>query len=430
MKVLLINPPIYDFAAYSLWAKPVGLLKILGLLKRNNVETFFLDTLDISSLYHEEIKKYKIKIKNNGRHGYIKELIEKPHQFANISRNFFRFGMPKEKIEDFLGKIPEPEYVIVTSIMTYWYLGVDEIIRIVKKTFSKTKIILGGIYVNLCYRHALKTGAHFTVGTIDEICKILNLPVQNHFFPLPLDCYKKNFFAPLYTSFGCPYSCIYCANKFLNKRFVFRDINEVTNEILYYHNQLNIKNFAFYDDALLINKNEHFIPLMKKLIEFNLDINFHCPNGVHISEIDEEVVDLMCKCNFKDIRLSLETANETLQRKIGYKTDNTQFVKAMKILEKFGFAKEKLSVYLLVGIPYQTIDDILYSINFAKQFNVKVKLAEYSPIPHTELWNEAVGTAKFDIVNEPLYHNNKILPVSVPKLTIDKLNKIKKVAHS
>lgn len=430
MKVLLINPPIYDFAAYSLWAKPVGLLKILSLLKNNNIETFFIDTLDISNLSYEEIKQNKIKVKKNGRHGYIKEIVEKPKQLQNITRHFFRFGIPDNKIEDFLKEIPNPDYVIITSIMTYWYLGVEEIIKILKKTFPESRIILGGIYVNLCFGHALKLGAHYTVRTIDEICKILKLPFQNHFFPLPLDCYNKNFFAPVYTSFGCPYSCIYCANKFLNKRFVFRNVDEVVKEILFYYENFNIKNFAFYDDALLLNKNEHFIPLIKKIIELNLDINFHCPNGVHISQIDEEIAELMCKGNFRDIRLSLETANETLQKKIGYKTDNSQFINAVRVLEEFGFTKENLSVYLLVGIPYQTTSDIIDSINFAKQFNVKIKLAEYSPIPHTKLWNEAVKTAKFDIENEPLYHNNKILPVSVPELTIDELNKIKKVAHS
>ena len=31
--ILLINPWIYDFAAYDLWSKPLGLLYIAALLK-------------------------------------------------------------------------------------------------------------------------------------------------------------------------------------------------------------------------------------------------------------------------------------------------------------------------------------------------------------------------------------------------------------
>ena len=170
----------------------------------------------------------------------------------------------------------------------------------------------------------------------------------------------------------------------------------------------------------------HFIPLMNKISKLNLGINFYCPNGLHISEINEEMAELMQKTNFKDIRLSLETTNEKLQKKLGYKTDAKQFKKAVNILKKQGFTKDNLSVYLLVGLPHQEINSIVESIKFAKNFNVKVKLAEYSPIPHTRLWAESLKTAKYNIEKEPLYHNNKILPVSVPDLTINKLNQLKR----
>ena len=31
-RILLVNPPIYDFAAYDFWLKPYGLLRVAGLL--------------------------------------------------------------------------------------------------------------------------------------------------------------------------------------------------------------------------------------------------------------------------------------------------------------------------------------------------------------------------------------------------------------
>jgi hypothetical protein len=36
-------------------------------------------------------------------------------------------------------------------------------------------------------------------------------------------------------------------------------------------------------------------------------------------------------------------------------------------------------------------------------------LAEYSPIPGTKMWPEAVAASVFDIQREPLYHNNTLL---------------------
>ena len=37
-KILLVNPPIYDFVAYDLWAKPLGLLYLSSILKQQNVD--------------------------------------------------------------------------------------------------------------------------------------------------------------------------------------------------------------------------------------------------------------------------------------------------------------------------------------------------------------------------------------------------------
>ncbi|MBN2312868.1 MAG: hypothetical protein JXM79_02995, partial [Sedimentisphaerales bacterium] len=47
-KILLVNPPIYDFAAYDFWLKPYGMLSIAGFLRAEaDFELFdYLDRLD------------------------------------------------------------------------------------------------------------------------------------------------------------------------------------------------------------------------------------------------------------------------------------------------------------------------------------------------------------------------------------------------
>jgi hypothetical protein len=44
-KILLVNPPIYDFAAYDFWLKPYGLLRIAGRLRKGN-NLYLFDYLD------------------------------------------------------------------------------------------------------------------------------------------------------------------------------------------------------------------------------------------------------------------------------------------------------------------------------------------------------------------------------------------------
>ena len=47
MKILLVNPYIYDFTAYDLWLRPLGLLYIAAILKKyTDSELYWLDVLD------------------------------------------------------------------------------------------------------------------------------------------------------------------------------------------------------------------------------------------------------------------------------------------------------------------------------------------------------------------------------------------------
>jgi len=38
-RILLVNPPIYDFSAYDFWLKPYGMLRAAGFLRGQGVPT-------------------------------------------------------------------------------------------------------------------------------------------------------------------------------------------------------------------------------------------------------------------------------------------------------------------------------------------------------------------------------------------------------
>ena len=45
-RILLVNPWIHDFAAFNLWARPLGLLKVAEYLSAFDAELLFLDCTD------------------------------------------------------------------------------------------------------------------------------------------------------------------------------------------------------------------------------------------------------------------------------------------------------------------------------------------------------------------------------------------------
>ncbi len=410
--ILLVNPWITDFAAYNLWIKPLGLLSVGSLLRRNGFRISLVDCLD-----------YSIKTKSYGDGKFLKTGIEKPLPLKSVPRNYGQYGIPEEMLLKKLSLPEEPNLICVSSGMTYWYPGVFKLVEIIKKLFRNVPVILGGVYATLCSEHAKKySGADVVFeGREDtEVLKVISdltnfeLGTSNpelRTYPYPaFDLYSKLDCVCISTSIGCPFKCTYCASPFLIKDFLKRDPLHVVEEIEYWTTNFHTNNIAFYDDALLIDPLEHFIPMMKEVIKRRIRCNFHTPNALHIREIDQGVACLLFRGGFKTIRLGFETSNEAAQLETGGKVDNQVFKQAIRHLKRVGYSSEEIGVYVMMGMPEQRVGEVEESIAFVREAGAKPMLVEYSPIPHTSLFEKAKKMSRFDLENEPLYHNNSILP--------------------
>lgn len=438
--VLLINPWIYDFAAYDLWAKPLGLLYLASLLRVSGYKVAFIDCLD---MHHPNLDKepgLKRGIKRKyGTGKFYRQRIPKPFFLKDVPRYYYRYGLSHRLFLEELNKLKRPQAVLVTSGMTYWYPGLFEVIRLCKGIWPDVPIILGGIYATLCYDHAKAySGADFIIkGPGEE--KILSLlegimgdkssifvdstPLDNLPYPA-FDLLRHIDYVCLLTSKGCPFRCPYCASYILQPKFSQRSPESVFREILFWHKIYNVKEFAFYDDALLIKAKEHIVPILEMVIAQGIKINFHTPNGLHARFIDARLAKLMYKAGFKVIRLGLETTSDNrLDSKITYE----EFIQAVSYLKEAGFKGKQIGAYLLMGLPYQDPKEIETAIKSVKTHGVTPYLAEYSPIPGTKLWERAIYYSRYDLEKEPLTHNNSAMPCINENFTWAHVRKLKEL---
>ena len=424
--IILINPWVYDFAAYDLWAKPLGLLYLTSQLKASGFKVHLIDCLDVHNPHMQNIPSITKPVRRKyGTGKFWKQAVPKPFQLSSIPRTYSRYGItPKVFIQE-LKKVNQPAAILVTSLMTYWYPGVFEAINLAKTIHPSVPVILGGIYATLCPEHA-KAYSHADL--------IISAPGQ--FWPLELSRFlKKNIpdfydeekvepFSPypafdlltnrdyicLLSSLGCPFGCAYCASHYLNPQFMKRDPLALFEEISYWHTRHHIQNFAFYDDALLVDAKRHIGIFLEKIVSNNLDLNFHCPNGLHITYLDKTTADLLYRAGFKTIRLGLETSDKTLHKHLGEKYSISEFEQAVTHLKKAGFTTPQIGAYILIGLPGQTYEQVAETITYVEKVGATPYLSEYSPIPFTQMWKEAVEASRFDLASEPLFHNNTIFP--------------------
>lgn len=421
--LVLINPWIYDFAAYDLWAKPLGLLYIAGYLRNCGFNVHLVDCLDT----HHPGMEVVPGIKRPKRHSYgtgkfWREKIPKPAALKGVKRAFARYGVSPSVLESELKKIRNPAAILVTSLMTYWYPGVQEVIHVAKRVQPHVPVILGGIYARLCFDHAVNhSGAdHVSLAsTPDSVLTALGefsveAPhIPEHSSPLPypaFDLLHQIDYICLQASTGCPCRCQYCAAGFLNPDFLTRDPGEVVEEIVYWHKKHRVTDFAFYDDALLMAPDNHFQLLLENLARLNCQLRFHTPNAVHAAKVTKETARLMRISGFRTIRLGLETADFSDKRTIDNKINEGDVERAILNLRRAGYTGRQIGVYILIGLPGQSVESVVDTIHLISASGAMPLLSEYSPIPHTGLWEKAVSNSPYPLSSDPLFHNNTILP--------------------
>ena len=172
MRILAVNPYIFDFAAYNFWIKPYGFAVILTYLKNKNpsLRLHYIDCLQAED-----------KISAYGNSRLKSEIIEKPAVFKNIPRHYRRYGISpaqlRRKLHSLKGK--KFDFILLTSTMTYWYLAVKECAQIIKEYFPHTPLVLGGNYATLCFQHAQDNiGADyvFSSSQLENFFSLLNTP--------------------------------------------------------------------------------------------------------------------------------------------------------------------------------------------------------------------------------------------------------------
>jgi radical SAM superfamily enzyme YgiQ (UPF0313 family) len=413
--LLLINPWIHDFTAYDFWMKPLGLLSVASLLRTySDYSVMLIDCLDRR---HPLLEK-ALKIRADGRGPFPKEEIAKPDILKDIPRKFSRYGIPPHVLKQELRRLPVPAAVLITGTMTYWYPGVQEVIEIVRAVFGHIPVLLGGVYPTLCPEHAGTLGADVVAAGPAEktlfpiLTEMLGgkgvwppQPAEIENIPGPaFDLLRFPPSLPVLTSRGCPFHCSYCAGPLLHASFKQRDPDSVVREISSAVLDLGVRNIAFYDDALLVGKKKHAIPILHRLARLQLPAAFHTPNGLHIREIDRETAGLLYKANVRSLYLSQESFDRAVMDD-SPKVGEDDLSRALTYLEEAGYGRDEVNVYLMAGLPGQDPEGIVDGIRRVRAMGARPRLSTFSPVPGTETWKRLVKEKRIGAKGDPLLHN-------------------------
>ncbi|MHC4117053.1 MAG: B12-binding domain-containing radical SAM protein [Planctomycetota bacterium] len=416
-RILLVNPPIYDFAAYDFWLKPYGMLTVAGYLRGRGDFRLF-DYLDRQVLFSAD--QQKLASDRWGRGRFYCENVPSPRILEDIPRHFRRFGLPRSMFQDFLASKGPFDFVLIQTTMTYWYTGIEEVIEDIRKVSPGTKIVLGGNYVTLCSDHAQTLGADFLVlGTnLQPLWDYLRL--EPDFAQPPLwQAYPELNVGVLKLTDGCPFKCTYCSVPKVYSGFEPRELAHSLME-LELMQQLGAGNVAFYDDALLFEAEETLIPFLTEVVKRKIRVNFHDPNALNARFITAELAKLMVRAGFKTFYLGFESASVRWQKRTGSKVSSEELASAVQHLVAAGAEPASITAYQILGHPHIGIQELETSMRFVHSLGIRGMLADFSPIPGTP---DGDYCRKWVNMDEPLMHNKTAFPIIL--MGFDESNRLK-----
>lgn len=435
MKVTLIHPPVYinENGLTALRPSlPLGLAYIAAVLRDDGHEIGVVDALGSA-----------------------------PEQMVPDG-DIWRLGLTPDEI---VARIPADTGAIgITSMWSYSWPIVRELIHAVKRAFPAVPVVCGGEHFTavpelsmrqapidylvlgegeetaIALFRALELGLDVTVipgvvhrdpaaeGAIrsnprrDRIRNVDELPWPAWEY-FDVEAYSSNRLVsgiyygktvPVLATRGCPYQCTYCSSPNMwTTRWFARTPADVIDEIEHYHREYGATNFPFQDLTAIL-KRDWVVDFCREVERRDLRITWQLPAGTRSEIIDEEVARLLVRSGCRSLNFAPESGSERTRKHMKKMLTDEKLFRAVHASVKAGL---NVGAFFVLAYPTDEAEDMKATVRLAARLGRAgiddVSAGFFFPLPSTEITRqlEQEGKITYDdaFLKLPIYVHNKFL---------------------
>jgi len=188
------------------------------------------------------------------------------------------------------------------------------------------------------------------------------------------------------TGRGCPYDCIHCISNCLwNRKYRFRSVKNIVDEIEYCIKEFGIREFNFYDDTFTVIE-DHVIEVCDEIISRGLEISWVCMGRVNTTT--SRMVRKMRQAGCRKISFGLESGSQEILDKMRKNSTIEMARKAVKIINEEGI---NVHASFMLGNIGETRETVKETVEFAKSLDLdNATFFITTPYPGTDLYKIAL----------------------------------------
>lgn len=232
----------------------------------------------------------------------------------------------------------------------------------------------------------------------------------------------------LSASRGCPYQCIFCYHDFMGQGYRHRSSQKIFDEIKVLHSNYGIEYFHFIDDEFIMSKRfiYQFCEKMNDLRrELGPNITWGCNGRVNL--VTEDLIAAMADAGCVLIGYGIESGSQKMLDIMKKEVTVEQAKEAVKLTQKYlGWA----DCSFMIGLPGETRKTIQETIDFCKELDLEPEVIFFAtPYPRTELYQLALRSGKIkdeETFIQKLGEQGEIVSVNFTDFSDAELYEIKK----
>jgi tRNA A37 methylthiotransferase MiaB len=190
----------------------------------------------------------------------------------------------------------------------------------------------------------------------------------------------------LITSRGCPHRCAYCsAHRTMGTAFRARSPLNIIEEMKECREKYDIQAFDIEDDNFTYDQKravEVLRLIIEKFGEGTLDMS--AMNGISFASLNGELIELMKRAGFKTINISLVSTRDALRSAMSRPHGVADFSAVLDEAERAGL---NVVAYAILGMPGQTIGEMVDTVGYLMSRRVLIGPSIYYPVPGTMLFD-------------------------------------------